>query len=639
MPRRTPACVEITSAGKQRTKGNAGLEKTNSFQKVNVSYSTHARLTTVLLLLLVSLVVRGQSHQPVVSYTLTIDPANLSRFRVEMKILNAPDTLRLAFARHPEYDEQFWKNLKDLTVESGGKQVPVVREDSTLWRAIVPKKNILVRYRFELANQSGQTRRSWRIFLSETGGLVGGGQTFLYLVGHENLPARVTMSIPAGWDIATGLAQTADPKTFAASNVDELVDSPLLLGTLHTWKFGVDGVPHRVVYWPLPDAVPFDTTALVNSIEQIVRSAAAIFGRPPYRDYVFLLQDGAGDALEHLNSLTLGASSAMLALNPRSFVNEIAHEFFHTWNLVRIRPKEQSFVTYKRTTPTPALWWSEGVTIYFANKLLRRAGITDSAAMIRALTAYVTAYIQNTGNSRISPEHASLTANDPDPADSGYTASYYTQGMLIGQLLDIAIRDSTDFRKGLDDVMKAMFRKFPRSTGFTDEDLERTASQVGGCDLHQFFEDHIRGTHPLELEASLLSIGLRAVISRAPAADSAGNPLPDLRVFSFMPEEDHHVRIQIYSAPTAWWRAGLRTGDDVLAINGREINRAQDFREILSRQKLGDTVTVDYLRAGQKSRTTVYLTAYERVRVELTQIPDPTPRQQEMFARWIAGTL
>src|SRR5207244_12479519 len=123
--------------------------------------------------------------------------------------------------------------------------------------------------------------------------------------------------------------------------------------------FAVDGVPHRVVYWPLPDAVPFDTTAMVAGVERIAREAVAVFGRAPYREYTFIVQDGAQGSLEHLNSLTIGAPSADLARHLTGFFGETAHEFTHTWNLMRIRPAEYQSVTYRTQPPVSGLWWSE----------------------------------------------------------------------------------------------------------------------------------------------------------------------------------------------------------------------------------------------------------------------------------------
>ena len=243
---------------------------------------------------------RFSRAQAVVSYRLTVSAADPGRIGMTMYIRNAPDTIRLAMAAHPEYDDRYWRYVVDLVAESGGRSRPVVREDSAVWRVVAPGGAVTVRYGISLpAPQS--PRAAWRPFLAPTGGLVGGPHSFMYILGQELAPSEVTFDLPAGWEIATGLTPTSDPLTFFAPSVGVLVDSPALVGRLSTWRFAVDGVPHRVVYWRLPDAAPFDTVAFASGIERIVTEAVRLFGRAPYREYSFLIQDGAVGALEHAN--------------------------------------------------------------------------------------------------------------------------------------------------------------------------------------------------------------------------------------------------------------------------------------------------------------------------------------------------
>jgi predicted metalloprotease with PDZ domain len=136
---------------------------------------------------------------------------------------------------------------------------------------------------------------------------------------------------------------------------------------IRTWRFTTDGVPHRVVYWPLADATPFDTAAFVGNVERLARQTVALFGRAPYREYAFLFQDGAYGGLEHRNSVTLGAPSADLARDPKWLLAETAHEFIHTWNLMRIHPAEYGDVDYRTQPRTRGLWWSEGLTMFYAD--------------------------------------------------------------------------------------------------------------------------------------------------------------------------------------------------------------------------------------------------------------------------------
>src|SRR5207247_696178 len=172
-----------------------------------------------------------------------------------------------------------------LRVATSNGAATVTREDSALWRVVAPGGEALVRYRIHLP-PAESPRAAWRPFLTATGGLVGGPHSFMYVVGATLAPSHVTLELPPEWEIATGLEPTLDPRTFFAPSVGVLVDSPLLVGRLRGWRFAVDGVPHRVVYWPLPDAAPFDTTALAGNIERLARQAVAVRARAVSRLFV-----------------------------------------------------------------------------------------------------------------------------------------------------------------------------------------------------------------------------------------------------------------------------------------------------------------------------------------------------------------
>src|SRR2546425_8460262 len=249
--------------------------------------------------------IRFARTQPVAGYTLRVDAGDLSGFDVELRLRNVPDTFRLALVAHPEYDDRNWRFVEALRVETLHGAGTVAREDSALWRVVAPGGEALVRYRMRLPPPESP-RAAWRPFLAATGGLVGGPHSFLYVVGATLGSSHVTLELPPEWQIATGLEPTLHPHTFFAPTVGVLVDSPLLVGRLRSWRFAVDGVPHRVVYWPLPDAAPFDTAALVGSLERPTPQAGALFRRAPYRDYSCLLEGGGPAAPELRSPVTLG---------------------------------------------------------------------------------------------------------------------------------------------------------------------------------------------------------------------------------------------------------------------------------------------------------------------------------------------
>ena len=424
-------------------------------------------------LLLLSLV----AAKPPLQYTLRVDSTNLSTWSVELRIANAPATFRVAMAAHPEYDDKYWRYLKDLSVDGG----TVTREDSAVWRVVRTGTAVpTLRYRIELPPAPEGRRGSWRPFLSPTGGLLGGPHAFLYVVGAEGDAALVRLVLPASWQVATALDRSNDPRRFTAASIDALMESPILAGHLRQWQFTAGGVPHRVVYWPLPDAAPFDTAAFVGGVERIAREAIALFGRAPYREYTFLYQDGAYGGLEHPASVTLGASSTELAKGLSDVLAETAHEFFHTWNLMTIRPAEYRGVDYRTQPPVAGLWFSEGFTMFSADLLLRRAGlpVADSTRTAH-LERLMSRYLFGPGNSHHSAEAVSRVAYNAEPGSLGdYNASTHLQGEVIAAMLDFVIRGATRGERSIDDVLRLMFTRFSGKPGFQGADVERSARTV-----------------------------------------------------------------------------------------------------------------------------------------------------------------
>ncbi|OLC08801.1 MAG: hypothetical protein AUH42_00635 [Gemmatimonadetes bacterium 13_1_40CM_70_11] len=577
-------------------------------------------------------------------YTLRVDSADLAGFDVELRIQSAPDTFRLAMAAHPEYDDRYWR-----FVEGGGPRVEarsgpatIAREDSALWRVVAPGGEAVVRYRLRLPPPPAQAFRSaWKPFLAPSGGLVGGPHSFLYVVGAELGPASVTLVLPAGWEIATGLEPTADPRTFFAPSADVLVDSPILVGHLRAWRFAVDGVPHRVVYWPLPGAAPFDTAAFVDGVQRIVRQAVALFSRAPYREYTFLFQDGAYGALEHRNSVTLGAPSADLARSPAALLAETAHEYFHTWNLMRIRPAEYRDVDWRPQPAVAGLWFSEGLTMFYADLLLRRAGLPvfDSTRTAH-LERLIASYLANPGNVRFSAEAVSRVAygSHPDALGDYSFASTHLQGELLGVMLDIVVRDATNGARSMDDVMRLMLERFSDKRGFVGSDVEQTVGDVCRCRVKALFDAHVRAASPIDFDRYLRLIGLRARVTWSPALGRDGRPAADLRLWAWLPAGEGGLRLLLSDPASVWGRAGLHTGDQVAVVNGAPLTTMADFRALLGRLRVGDTVRIEVTRPTGPWRASVVVAGYDRPSVRIEEIPEATERQRALRARWLAAS-
>jgi predicted metalloprotease with PDZ domain len=584
--------------------------------------------------------VRFARSQPVLAYSLRIDSTDVSRFAVEIRIRNAPDTLRLAMFAHPEYDDEYFRYVEGLVVQGpGGGPVAVERLDSALWRAVVPGGEAVVRYRIRLPAQTAARRQAWKAYLTPTGGLVGGPHSFMYLVGAELAPAHVTVTVPAGWEIATGLEATGDPSTFFAPSAGILMDSPLFVGQFRSWRFSVDAVPHRVVYWPLPDAVPFDTGAFVGNLERMTRQAVALFGRAPYREYSFLYQDGALGGLEHLNSVTLAAPSSDLAQNVNQYLMESAHEFIHTWNLMRIRPAERGDMHYRQAGQSRGLWWSEGLTLFYADLLLRRAGLpTPDSTRVSHLEYLISRYTAVPGNSRIPAERVSLMAYGAPPGSLGdYEASTHLQGEALGAMLDLIVRGATAGRRSIDDVMRLMLERYSGTRGFTGADIERTVGDVCGCTVKAFFDAHVRGGTPIVFDRYLRTIGFTARTTWGPSLGRDGKPAPDLRLRAWMPPGESKPSLLVLSPDNAWGRAGLHTGDRLISLNGTPVPGTLEFRNLIGRLAIGDTARIEVARAGGAVRVTVPIVGYDRPFVRIEELPGATEAQRSLRAQWLAG--
>ncbi len=585
---------------------------------------------------------------PTLFYDVGIDPHNPSNIQVNMQIEHGPRSVRVAMAVHPEYNDRYWRYIHDLQANGFDKRAILAIEGDNVWRVISPAGWAQVGYRIVPANEDPTNRPVWHTALRVDGGSINPMDTFLYLPDFPHAKARIRFTgafPPVLWD-ASGdhsggyfLTQLGLDEEFE-TDVETLLDSPILYGpSIRTWNFAIHGIQHTIAYWPLPDAVPFDTIAFVDAITKVAEKAVDVFGRPPYSHYIFMLEDGAWGALEHKNAVTIGMPSRDLARDPYMYLPELAHEFFHTWNLMRLYPEGRGRLSADPPEHSKGLWLSEGVTMYYAEALTRRAGFPERGRPRTDLLAEeLESYFNSPGNFRISPELASERAVDSTGINGDYEPNYYTQGRLIGTALDLIIGDSTGGRRGLDDVMRALYSQFAMKRGFTSGDAEHTASSVCGCDLHPFFEEHVRNPQALDFNKYLATIGYRVIVDTVPAVESAGARLPDLRLWAFAPRSGGRMRVIVTDPSSVWARSGLHTGTELVAFNAARIDSFPDFRRALRSVKLGDVVPVDIVRNGSASRVSVTVVGYDRVRVRLVEVPNITPAQSERRRAWLSAS-
>lgn len=455
-----------------------------------------------------------------IAYRLTIDPARVDQPEVSITFRNAPDSFHLAMRVHGEYDAQYWRYIQNLRIESKST-AQITRLDSTLWRVSLPGGSGVVRYRVAIQPQSSTGLRVWKPQARADGMMINPPDFFLYSPELSQQPITLHLGVPPTWRVATALpARVPDAAT--------LLDSPLLLGNLHQWSFTEGATHYHVAYWPLPNGNAFDTLAFVDRLHRLVRAGAGVFGAAPARDYWFLIEDGGGDALEHAASVVVGVHA------PSFSMQEIAHEFFHTWNLVAIRPAGYNELSYRAPRRTPSLWIGEGITLYYADLLQRRARLVDTSAgasRLAHLTRLLERYYGSPVYQVVSPERASLAFGDAPADNPDATGGYYLQGELLGNVLDAMVRDSTREARGLDDIMRAMFARSLTTDkrGYAPGEFEQVADSVCGCRLDSFFAREVRGAERIDMRPVLGRLGLREVIDSIPATDSAGNAVSGYR--------------------------------------------------------------------------------------------------------------
>jgi len=579
--------------------------------------------------------VRYDSKQPVINYILAVDSTDTSSFLVEMRVRNVADTFRVAMVAHPEYDDRYWQFVENFYVETKSGKGNIQREDSALWKIIIKGNEAVLHYRIHLPVLKDALRASWKAFLSPTGGLVGGPHSFMYIVGATLSPSHVTLNIPTGWKVVTGMEATPDPLTFFAPSVGILIDDPIFIGKFKSWSFAVDGVPHQVIYWPLPNTTAFDETKLVSDIQKLVKETSEFFGRLPYRDYIFMLQDGAFGALEHNNSVTVGVPSSELSKDITSYLGEITHEYFHTWNLMRIHPIEYGDVSYKTPPLSKGLWWSEGLTIFYADLLRRRASLPAfDTTRVQHLEGLIRRYSTTPAYLKFSAEKISLAAYGPTGMLGDYSSSTHLQGEIIGAMLDFIIRDATNGKSSMDDVMRKMMDNFSGEKGFTSKDIEQTIHEVCGCSVHQFFQDYVYEHKQIDFKKYLELVGLQMQMTWKDVLSEGGKHVPDLRVYSWL-DSEKNLKLGITNPLSCWGRAGLHTGDIIKSVNGTPINETRNFRQVIREVKMGDTVVVEVQRPAGIIKIKVLITGYQQPEVHITPISRVTEKQKNLFRQWI----
>ena len=346
--------------------------------------------------------------------------------------------------------------------------------------------------------------------------VLNGGATYMTLVGGEDRPHEVWFEPAPGWNaVATGLPQLPGdgPYHYRAGDFDTLVDAPIVAGDLEITTFTVEGVEHQLV--DVGEREGWDAALAARDLQDIVEESLPLWGELPYQKYVFLnVFRRGGGGLEHGNStlLTTGAQTMSTPARYRSWLSFAAHEYFHAFNVKRLRPVELGPFDYEESPSTSSLWLSEGVTSYLADLLVARAGLTTPEEYLASLSSAIGRLQDSPGRLLQTLEQSSLevwTNSNSGVGAAPSTVSYYVKGQVVGFLLDARIRTATDGQRSFEDVMRLAYQRYGGERGFTPEEFRATAEEVAGVDLEEWFRKALASTEELDYSEALEWFGLR----------------------------------------------------------------------------------------------------------------------------------
>jgi predicted metalloprotease with PDZ domain len=519
---------------------------------------------------------------------------------------------------------EFSKSVEGFSATAGGKTARFEKVRKNAWRVYSGKaSNVKIKYRVYAFETSVRTA-----FIDESHAFLSSTGIFMYPDGLLKLPSTVTVKPFKSWSkVSTGLEPVAGkPFTYTAANFDILFDSPLEVGNQDIFEFTAAGVRHEVAMY---GGGNYDKERLKVDMAKVVEQVTAIYGENPNKHYTFIVHNFStgGGGLEHLNSTVLGASKNGYNTEKgyKGFLELVAHEYHHLWNVKRLRPIALGPFDYDNENYTTNLWVAEGFTSYFENKLMLRAGFKTPLETAQALVTNI-ATVSNTPGSKVqSAAEASYDAwikNYRPNENSGNTSiSYYSKGEVIGTLMDLEIANATKGTRSLDNVMHDMYEVYYNKLGrgYTDAEFKAMVEKISGISFTGFWKKYVNGTEPIEYQKYFAYAGIDVKDA------NAGTNLPYLGVAS--KKIEGKMIVNSVSRNSAAWDGGLNFNDVLVSVNGLPIDSALEKMPVITGHKVGDEITVTVQRDGVNKDLKITLKANPNIKLVATINEDATEAQ------------
>lgn len=533
---------------------------------------------------------------------------------------------------------EFSKNVEGFKAfDQGGKELPFEKISKNTWRISTANSGkVKVSYRiysFEISVRTSFVDES-HAFLSPTG-------IFMYPDGQLNEASEITINPHETWSkISTGLEKVSSkPNTFYAPNFDVLYDSPFEVGNQDIFEFVAEGVQHEVAMY---GGGNYDKEILKRDMSKIVIEQTKTFGINPNKRYVFIVHNfnSGGGGLEHLNSTVLGASrnSYNTEAGLLRFLGLVSHEYFHLWNVKRLRPIALGPFNYEQENYSRNLWIAEGFTAYYQDIYTKRAGLQSPERYLMTLAASISSVENQPGNRVEALSDASFDAwikqYRPNENSANSTISYYSKGALLALIIDLEIIHSTQSKAGLDELMKAMYDEYytKKDRGFTDAEFKSMLEKVAGKSFDDVYRDYVNGVKTIDYNKYFGYAGFTLIDDAAKGNDAYLGAVTALK--------DGKIIVTNVSRQSPAWKSGLNVNDEIIAIDGSRINNVSDPRlseveKFISSKKPGEKIEISFSRDGIFRKTELTLVRNPNHRFRIASVPNLTQEQLAVRKRWL----
>jgi predicted metalloprotease with PDZ domain len=574
---------------------------------------------------------------PDITYTVSMPKPATHLLEVEMRVkwMQMPNSLELkvpVWTPGSYLIREYARHVQDFAVrDAGGAALAWAKISKNTW-AVDTKaaKDLVATYRVYSNELTVRTNE-----LNDEHAFWNNAALLMFVKGQLKVATTVKVNPAKNWRVATGLpAVEGATNTFRAADYDVLYDAPFEVSDFKETKFDVQGKPHRYV---ITGEGNYDLNRLAADTAKIVEETYKIFGELPYDDYTFIVNTRGGGGLEHLNSTALQTNRFSFKPDSRyqNFLSLVAHEYFHAYNVKRIRPDVLGPFDYENENYTRLLWVAEGMTSYYEGLLLRRASLITDKEFLSGKVNGIQQLQSRPGRFETSLEEASFDAwikyYRQDENSINNQISYYDKGEIVSMLLDMTIRSESGGAKSLDDVMRHLYNEFyKRGKNFTSVDFQKACELMAAKSLDDFFAKYVRGRDEIDYNSIVTPFGieLRFIEPNAGRAFFGAD----------LVEENNRLNVRAVPANTPAYEQGLNTGDQIVAIDG--YRATQTFLQTyIGERKPGDKVRLTLFRFDKLIEINFTLGNDLRRNYGLVPVAEPAESQQKLYREYLNADL